>query len=150
MENLFLELGYVGMLLASFLAGTVFPCSSEVIMMALISIGFSSWGIVLTATIGNTIGSLTCYWVGTLGKMEWIERYFKVNHEKLVRAEHFVKRYGAWIGFFSFLPVIGEAIAIVLGILHAPLWTTTIAMTAGKFIRYALVAFVTEGIVLLF
>ena len=109
-----IDWGYVGMFLSALIAGTVVPFSSEAVLVALISMGLNPIGCILAATAGNMIGGMTCYWLGSLGNMLWIEKYFGVNKKKLERAERFVKGRGAWMAFFMFIPFLGEAIGVVL------------------------------------
>lgn len=71
------EYGYWGLLLASFLAATVLPFSSEVVFAALIAAGLDSWQCILFATLGNAAGGATCYYLGRLGKTEWLEKWFR-------------------------------------------------------------------------
>ena len=102
-----IEWGYLGMFLSALIAGTVVPFSSEAVLVACISMGLNPVGCVLAATAGNMIGGMTCYWLGTLGNMKWIEKYFGVDQKKLERAERFVKGRGAWMAFFMFIPFFG-------------------------------------------
>ena len=102
-----IEWGYLGMFLSALIAGTVVPFSSEAVLVACISMGLNPVGCVLAATAGNMIGGMTCYWLGTLGNMKWIEKYFGVDQKKLERAERFVKGRGAWMAFFMFIPFLG-------------------------------------------
>jgi membrane protein YqaA with SNARE-associated domain len=76
--------------------------------------------------------------MGHLGNMEWIEKYFHVKKEKMDRAEKFVHGRGAWMAFFAFIPILGSAISIVLGMMRANIWIVILAMTIGKVLRYAL------------
>ena len=93
---------------------------------------------------------MTCYWMGHLGKMEWIEKYFHVKKEKLDRAERFVHGRGAWMAFFAFIPILGSAISIVLGMMRANIWIVMLSMTIGKILRYALLVWgVVEASVLI-
>ena len=69
-----LDYGYIGMFLASFLAGSILPFSSEALLVAFVQMGLNPVLTVLSATLGNTAGSMTCYWIGHLGKMEYVER----------------------------------------------------------------------------
>lgn len=142
-----IDWGYVGMFLSALIAGTVVPFSSEAVLVALISMGLSPIGCVLAATAGNMIGGMTCYWLGSLGNMLWIEKYFGVNKEKLERAERFVKGRGAWMAFFMFIPFLGEAIGVVLGLMHANAWITAIAMFLGKSTRYIVITLTALGII---
>ncbi len=134
------DYGYIGMLLSGFLAGSIFPLSSEVVMLALMAAGLDPWLLVAYGTIGNTLGSMLNYWIGTLGRMDWIEKYLHVKQKELDRAKRFMAGRGALTGFFAFLPVIGEAITIVLGLMRANVTLTAISVTVGKFARYALLA----------
>lgn len=136
-----LDWGYWGMLLAAFLAGSVFPFSSEAVMLALQAAGLDPLSLVIYATIGNTLGSIFNYGVGRLGKLEWIEKYLHVSKESLNKAERFMGGRGAFMGIFAFLPILGSAITILLGLMKAniPISFTTIAL--GKFLRYMILAY---------
>ena len=72
--------------------------------------------------------------------MDWIEKYLHVKQKDLDRAQHFMAGRGALTGFFAFLPVIGEAITIVLGLMRANVTLTLVSVTVGKLARYALLA----------
>jgi membrane protein YqaA with SNARE-associated domain len=135
------EYGYVGLLVAAFIAGSVFPFSSEAIMVAMLAAGMDPWGLITYGTIGNVLGSLFNYSVGRLGKLEWIERYLHVKKEALEKAQRFMAGRGAWMGFFTFLPVLGSAIAIALGLMRANFIITTISITLGKLLRYVLLIY---------
>lgn len=141
-----LEYGYAGMWLSAFLAGTVIPFSSEVVLIALVKMGLDPMLTILAATFGNVVGGMTCYWIGHLGNMHWIEHYFKVSPKKIARAERFVRGRGAWMGFFAFVPILGSAISIVLGMMRANIPITVTAMALGKFLRYIVLIYITEGL----
>lgn len=136
--------GYVGMLISAFLAGSIFPLSSEVVMLALLAAGLDPWQLVIYGTIGNVLGSMLNYGIGMLGRIDWIEKYLHVNKKELDRAKRFMAGRGAWMGFFSFLPVIGEAITIVLGLMRSNVAITVISVIIGKFLRYALIIYGVE------
>jgi len=87
------------------------------------------------------LGSLFNYGVGRLGKMEWIEKYLHVKKEKLDQAERFMAGRGAWMGFFAFIPILGSAITIVLGLTRANIIISTISITIGKVLRYVLLVY---------
>ena len=138
LNDILIQYGYWGMLISAFTAGSFFPFSSEAVMFGLMAAGLNPLTLAVYGTIGNVAGSLLNYGIGRLGKMEWIERYLHVNKEKLDKAERFMAGRGAWMGFFAFVPVIGSAITIVLGLMRANLFITTISITLGKIVRYAL------------
>lgn len=145
-----IDWGYLGLFLSALIAGTIVPFSSEAVLAACISMGLNPICCILAATAGNMIGGITCYWLGTLGNMQWIEKYFGVNPQKIKRAERFVHGRGAWTAFFTFIPFLGEAIGVVLGLMHANIWITLIAMFLGKLLRYIIIALTTLGLTTLF
>ena len=133
--------GYFGMLLASFLAGSFFPFSSEAVMVALMATGLDPWQLALYGTIGNVLGSMFNYCVGRMGKTEWFEKYLHVKPRDMERAERFVAGRGAWMGFFAFVPVLGSAITILLGLMRSNVVITFIAITLGKGFRYIILIY---------
>jgi membrane protein YqaA with SNARE-associated domain len=133
--------GYTGMFIASLLAGSVLPFSSEAVMVGLMAAGLDPWLLTLYGTIGNVIGSMVNYWVGHMGKTEWFERYLNVKQRDMERAERFMAGRGALMGFFAFVPVIGSAITVLLGLMRANLLITFLAVTAGKIVRYVILIY---------
>ena len=134
--------GYWGMLLTGFLAGSVFPFSSEAVMLGLLATpGIEPWTLVAYGTVGNVLGSMFNYCVGRLGRPEWIERWLKIKPEKMERARRFMAGRGAWMGFFAFVPVLGSAITVTLGLMRANVFISLISMTIGKLLRYYLLVF---------
>lgn len=137
----FAEYGYLGLFLASFLAATILPLGSEVVFVALLAAGLNGWGCVVVASVGNWLGGMTNYYLGHLGKLEWIEKYLKVKKEKIDKMQYWLEGKGAMMAFFSFLPVVGDLIALALGYMRANVYIVNIAMFSGKFIRYALIMY---------
>ena len=135
--QLLTDWGYLGLFISALLAGSIVPFSSELVMGALVAMGLEPWLGVLAATLGNTLGGLTCYWLGRLGRIDWIEKYLGVKREKVERVQRFLQGRGALMAFFAFLPFVGEAIAVALGFMRSNLWLTTVSMFAGKLARYA-------------
>jgi membrane protein YqaA with SNARE-associated domain len=133
--------GYWGMLLAAFLAGSFFPFSSEAVMVALMATGLDPWQLMIYGTIGNVLGSVVNYSVGRMGKLEWIEKYLHVKKKDLDKAERFMAGRGAWMGFFAFLPVLGSAITIALGLMRSNIIITFLAITLGKIFRYIILIY---------
>lgn len=130
------SLGLLGLFIAAFLAATVLPFSSEVVFSAVVLAGLNLWTCSFVATLGNWLGGMTCYWVGMLGKIEWIEKYLKIKKEKVQKVQTFLEGKGAWTAFFVFLPGIGDIIAVAMGYMRANLWIVAISMFLGKLVRY--------------
>ena len=131
-----IEYGYIGVFIASFLAATVLPFSSEVVLTGVLLAGATYWPCMIAATLGNFLGGMSCYWLGMLGKVEWIEKYLKLDAVKLQKVQDWIKGKGSWMGFFVFLPGIGDFIAVALGFLRANIWIVAVSMFLGKAIRY--------------
>ena len=141
-----IDWGAWGMLFSAFLAGSFLPFSSEAVMLGLLAAGVHPWQLILYGTVGNVAGGLFNYAIGRQGRLDWIEKYLHVKPEKLQRAQRFMGERGALMGFFAFLPFIGSAITIALGLMRANLLLSTLSITAGKFLRYVLLAMSTVSL----
>ncbi len=137
--------GILGLFLSALLAGSVFPFSSELVLIAVSQAGLNPWLCLLAATAGNVLGGMTCYWMGHLGKLEWIEKYFHIKEEKVKKMEKSLQGRGAWMAVFAFLPIIGSVLSVALGFMRANIPITIVAMAIGKFIRYAIILFAVNG-----
>ena len=80
--QLLIDWGYVGLFISALLAGSIIPFSSELVMLALVKVGLNPAICVLAATLGNTMGGMTCYYMGHLGKTDWIEKIFQSEARK--------------------------------------------------------------------
>jgi len=141
------EYGYWGLLAASFLAATILPFSSELVLSLLVASGADIWWCVGVASLGNWGGGITNYWLGHLGKWEWIEKYLKVKRSKIETIAEKVQNRGAFIAFWSWLPVIGDPLALALGLLRAHFWSVAAAMLTGKTLRYIVWALTTLEVI---
>lgn len=137
----FAEYGYIGLFLAAFLAATILPFGSEVVFAALIAAGMDAWTCIFVASVGNWLGGMTNYYLGKLGKTVWIEKYLKIKKEKIDRFQTWLEGKGAAMAFFSFLPVVGDIIAVALGYMRANIYIVNVSMFAGKFLRYVLIMY---------
>ncbi|MDM8338562.1 YqaA family protein [Mediterranea massiliensis] len=145
--QLLIDWGYLGLFLSALIAGSILPFSSELVLVALVKLGLSPALCVLSAALGNTVGGMTCYYIGRLGRTDWIEKYLRVKPEKVERMQRFLQGKGALMAFFVFLPIVGEVIAIALGLMRSNVWITTLSMFTGKLLRYVLMLLALEGVV---
>jgi membrane protein YqaA with SNARE-associated domain len=136
MMEAFVPYGYLGLFLASFLAATVLPLSSEIVLSILLETGFDPFTCLIWVSIGNTLGGMTCYWIGLLGKIEWMDKYLKIKYEKVTRMQAWMQNKGAVLALLTFLPVIGDVIAVGLGFMRSNVWYVIIYMFIGKTTRY--------------
>ena len=136
--------GYMGMLIAAFLAASILPFSSEAVMVGLQAAGLDPVALIAYGTIGNVLGSMFNYTIGRLGKMEWIEKYLHVKKEDLDKAHKFMAGKGAWMGLLSVIPVIGDVITVALGLMRANVVIVVISVTISKLARYMLLVYGTS------
>ncbi|GHU54904.1 membrane protein [Bacteroidia bacterium] len=140
MLEFLINYGLIGLFIACFLAATILPFSSDIVFGALIVAGLSPVPCLVIATIGNWLGGITNYYLGYLGKTEWIEKYLHVRKEKIDKMQNWLNcKGGVYLAFFSFLPVIGDLIPLALGFMRANAFKVIISMLAGKFCRYVFV-----------
>jgi len=137
----FSELGYFGMFVASFLAATILPLSSEVVLTALLVNGLSPVALVSVATTGNVLGSILNYALGYWVSIEVVKRWLKISEEEFVRAEQRFTKYGLVSLLFAWMPIIGDPITVVAGILRVRFLWFVILVTAGKLARYVVITY---------
>jgi len=137
LEGLF-DYSLWGLFLASFLAATVVPFSSEALLSYLIINGTDPYTAVVVATAGNWFGGMSSFGIGYLGKWEWIEKYLRVKREKIEKWHSRLYKRGAVFAFFCWLPGVGDVIAVGLGLLRTNILITALSMLAGKFLRYVI------------
>lgn len=140
------DYGYLGMGIMAFLAGTVVPITSEVLLVFFLGIGLNAVGLTVAATIGNTLGGITCFMIGYLTTKEKVQKFFKVPDRRMKRADMLIQKYGYWTAAFSFLPVLGEVFLLSLGIMRVDRFKVISLMALGKLFRYSLVVISAIGI----
>ncbi len=129
------SLGLPGLFLASFLAATILPFSSEALLAAM-ALGPWSWtALWLTASIGNTLGGVSSYALGRLGR-RFTARGVSAGDRDAAWVMR-TRRWGPWAALLTWLPVVGDAIAVALGVVRAPWLPTGVLMFVGKAARYA-------------
>ena len=142
----FKDYGYWGMGILAFLSGTVVPIASEALLLIFLGLGMNAVGITLVATLGNTLGGITCFMLGSLASKEWLLHFFKIPEKRMKRADKLIQKYGYWTASISFVPALGETLLIMLGIMRVDKTKVIIVMAIGKLIRYALITATYLGI----
>ncbi len=138
MEFLF-DYGYEGLFLAAFLAATLLPVGSEIVLTFLLMNDYNPVLLLGVATSGNVIGSLANYFVGIMGGNWIMTRLLRLSDSEITLAEIRFKKYGSWVLLFSWVPVIGDPLTLVAGILKSNIWLFILFVTLGKFLRYLFV-----------
>jgi len=137
----FSELGHIGLFIAAFLAATVLPLSSEIVLSALLLSGLSPTTLVSIATTGNVLGSLTNYALGYWGSLVVIKKWLRMPEDDFVRAERRFMKYGMVSLCFAWVPIIGDPLTVMAGILRIRLRWFLILVTAGKLLRYVIISY---------
>ena len=123
------ESGFIALFAASFIAATVLPGGSEIVLIGVIHKHPDAlWQAIGVATLGNTLGGVTSYWLGRLLPN-------RVQHRVIIT----LHKYGYWALLLSWLPLVGDALAVGAGWLRLNPWLTMAAFAVGKFFRYVLV-----------
>ncbi len=135
------ELGYAGLFIAAFLAATILPLSSELVLSALLVSGLSPTTLVLIATLGNVLGSLLNYMLGYWASLGIVKKWLKYSESEFLRAEQRFKKYGILALLFAWMPIIGDPITVVAGILRVHLIWFLILVTTGKLLRYIVISY---------
>ena len=141
------KLGLFGLFIGCLLSATIIPFSSEALVTGALLLDYSPWTVILVATLGNTLGGMTCYLLGRLCKWSWIERFLKVKEETMAKAHQKVEKYGSFAALLAWIPVIGDPIALVMGLIRTRVVPTTVFMFIGKGLRYMAVAWLLNAVV---
>ena len=137
----FLEFGYVGLFLASFLAATLLPLSSEVILSLLLLNNLNPVLLICVATFGNVLGSFMNYSIGAWGSILITRKIIKISENDFIKAKQRFKKYGAFSLLFAWVPIIGDPLTLVAGVLRINIFLFFIMVTSGKLIRYVIISY---------
>lgn len=135
---------YLLLFLSSFLAATIIPFSSEAHLYFLVANNYNLYLLLVAASLGNTLGGMSSYYLGYLCKWSWLEKYFKIKESKVRSNQLKVQKYGAWIALLCWLPVVGDGIAVALGLFRLNWKRVMFLMFVGKTLRYVFLLFFIE------
>ncbi|WP_136809425.1 YqaA family protein [Desulfosediminicola flagellatus] len=127
---------------ASFLAATVMPFSSEVILYSMLNGGASPLMLVLVATIGNTLGSAVNWYLGKYLLNYQDRKWFYFKDDQLQRMQHRFRKYGVWSLLLAWLPLGGDVLTCVAGIMRVPFRVFLPLVAIGKGGRYLVIMYV--------
>jgi membrane protein YqaA with SNARE-associated domain len=138
---------YLALLGMSFVAATIFPAQSELLLAYLLRSGAHSWVLLLTvATVGNVLGSVINWLLGRCIEHFRRRRWFPVSDTALERAERWYGRWGKWSLLLSWTPFIGDALTVVAGMLRVRFPTFITLVTIAKAGRYGIIALAVAGV----
>lgn len=135
--------GYPALFMLSFLASTLLPIGSEWLLILMLTKGYPHWATIMTATAGNYLGAACTYLIGIYGGRWLIERVMGVSKEQQERARNYYRRYGTFSLFFSWLPIIGDPLCLVGGMMRINFLLFSMLVASGKLLRYIVTAWIT-------
>ena len=139
--------GYLGLFLAAFGAATLLPLQSEAVLVGLLLLDrHPVWALLLVATLGNVLGSAVNWLLGRYIEHWRHRRWFPVGEAKLARAQRAYHRYGRWSLLLSWVPIIGDPLTVIAGIMREPLWSFLLIVLVAKASRYLVLAALTLGV----
>jgi membrane protein YqaA with SNARE-associated domain len=123
---------------SAFAASTILPMSSEVVLGALAVAGATDvWLLLVVATAGNTLGAVLNWVIGRYAAT-WRTRLLSLDEAKFERACRWFNRWGIWCLLLSWLPVVGDPLTLVAGVLRTAFIPFVLLVLAGKAARYLL------------
>ncbi|WP_321354681.1 YqaA family protein [Pseudomonas extremaustralis] len=136
--------GYLGLFLAAFGAATLLPLQSEAVLVGLLVSGhYSLWLLLAVATFGNVLGSGVNWLLGRGVEHFRQRRWFPLSDQQLDKARRHYQRWGHWTPLLSWLPIIGDPLTLVAGVMREPLWRFLLLVTVAKGVRYGVLAALT-------
>ena len=127
---------YLALFAAAFLAATILPFYSEVVLFTLLREGGDPAALVVTATLGNTLGAVVNWVLGRYLLHFKNRRWFYFSRVQIQKAQRWFQRYGFWSLLLAWLPVGGDALTLIAGIMKVRLWLFVLLVGTGKALRY--------------
>ncbi|ODU49376.1 MAG: hypothetical protein ABS92_05995 [Thiobacillus sp. SCN 63-374] len=124
---------------SALLSSTLFPGGSEALLLYRLHQGADPFVSVAVATAGNVLGSLITYGMGRFGRRA-VQRGSEKTERRMARAERWFLRYGRPSLLLAWLPLIGDPLCLVAGVLRVGVGSFLLLVTLGKLARYAALA----------
>ena len=138
-------LGYLQLLLFSFLAATFLPFSSEVILTTMyLSENFNIFILLIVASTGNISGSLFNWYLGKKILIFKDKKWFPISDDRLKKSEKFFQKYGVWSLLLAWVPIIGDPLTMIVGVLRIKLLVFLIFVSISKIFRYIFIIYLAK------
>jgi len=125
---------------SALISSTLFPGGSEALLLYRLHEGGSAVSLMMIATVGNVLGSIITYAMGRLGSEAIHKKWLRMDEQKIARAEGWFGRYGQPSLLLAWLPIVGDPLCLVAGLLRSPFIWFVVLVSVGKLARYALLA----------
>lgn len=134
-------LNYLILFSTAFVAATLLPAQSEAVLLGMLHLSQQSvFLLVIFATLGNVLGSIVNWWLGTQLQRFKDRRWFPFSAKRLEQAQRHYQRYGSWVLLLSWVPVIGDPVTLISGVLKENLYRFLILVTIAKAARYIIIS----------
>ncbi len=134
---------YISLFIASFLASSFLPMTSEGVVIYLSLKGYELNSIALVAALGSYLGFCSIYFISYYGREVLIDKFIKIKKAKIEKAKRFFEKYGAITLLFAWFPFIGEGFVVIGGILRMNFLVFSFYAFIGTFLRFLVVAYLT-------
>lgn len=137
---------YGALFAAAFLSATIFPFQSEAVLFVMLAAEHYPWSLlILVASVGNILGSIVNWFLGRFFAHFENRRWFPVKRKQMAKAEGWYHRYGRWTLLLSWLPIVGDPLTIVAGVMREPLRVFVPLVALAKTGRYLAVGALSLG-----
>jgi membrane protein YqaA with SNARE-associated domain len=134
-------IAYVGLFASALVAATILPMQSEAVLVGLLALdAHSTVALIVVATVGNVLGSIINWYLGRYILRFKNKRWFPSSEQQLERAQNWYRRYGRWSLLASWLPIVGDPLTVVAGVMKEPIGPFIILVTLAKGTRYIVLA----------
>ena len=136
-------ISYFQLLIISFLAATILPLSSELVLSTmLLTDSFNKYLLLVVASFGNIFGSSVNWYLGKKILIFKDKKWFPVNEKQIAKSEMYFKKYGIWSLLLAWVPVIGDPLTVIAGILKINFFTFLLLVSISKTSRYIFLIFI--------
>lgn len=133
---------YSQLLIISFLAATILPFSSEVVLTTMyLSNSFETYFLLIFTSIGNILGSVTNWYLGKKITIFQNRKWFPVSTEQLERSRKYFQKYGLWSLLLSWVPIIGDPLTLLAGVLKVRFSIFLLLVSISKISRYIFILY---------
>jgi len=136
-------ISYFQLFIISFLAATILPLSSELVLSTmLLTDSFDKYLLLVVASFGNILGSSVNWYLGKKILIFKDKKWFPANERQIAKGEIYFKKYGIWSLLLAWVPIIGDPLTIVAGILRVKYFTFLLLVSISKISRYIFLIFI--------
>ena len=136
-------ISYFQLFIISFLAATILPLSSELVLSTmLLTDSFDKYLLLVVASFGNIFGSSVNWYLGKKILIFKDRKWFPVNEKQIAKSEMYFKKYGIWSLLLAWVPIIGDPLTVIAGILRVNFFTFLLLVSVSKTSRYIFLIFI--------